>query len=120
MSKKNNMLPINPDKLRLRLLEKGLQNTTVSIDMGFCHNYISDVLRRKMMGVPCSVLLAEKYGIRYSEYKAEAESEPEPEPEIPEVPATTELTVPPEFWTALYNHIYRATYEAVKKAWEDG
>ena len=115
-------VPVNGDKLKLCLLKKGLRSSEVSREMGFAQNYLSDAARRGQMSGACAVMLENMYGIPLKDYKAELvmiPEEPEPEPEEHEAPTAFAWNPPIEFWTALYNHIFSAVYEAVKKAWSE-
>lgn len=119
MSKKT-VYPVNGDKLRLCLAKKGLKISVASAQMGFNANFLNDCARRGVISAVGKVSLESLFGIRYEDYKAEEpKMETEQEPEIPEEPRKMELAVPQEFWISLYNHIYRAVYEAVKKAWTE-
>lgn len=115
---KKTVYPVNGDKLRLCIAKKGLKITFASAQMGFNNNFLSDCARRGFISAVGKVSLESLFGIRYEDYMVEPEKEPEA-PAEPEAPKAMEWNPPREFWTALYDHIYSAVYEAVKKAWSE-
>lgn len=110
--------PVNADKLRLCLARKGIRITEASLKIGHCSDYLTTVCNRGTISTSGIVALRSIVGICYEDYKADPKHEPEINEKL-NAPKAFEWNPPVEFWTALYNHIYVAVYEAVKKAWSE-
>ena len=105
------MVKIDKTKLDNELRKRGLTNTDVSKELGFHNGYISDAMHRERIGVVVLRMLEVLYNISPDSYVIEDKKE-----KIEIVDNELKETINYE---KLYNLVYTAVYEAVKKAWAE-
>lgn len=109
-----NMVNIIPEKLEYELKVRHLSNGDVSGALGHGRNYITDAYRRKRINAPSVKLLDMLYNIKPESYTVIEKAEEEDSEDIEPVRESTIIDY--EF---LESVIYRAVYNAVKKAWSE-
>ena len=105
------MINIVPEKLENELKIRHLSNGDVSESLGHGRNYMTDAYRRKRINISSAKLLRMLYNIDPKAYTAVEEKasnviEPDDEP----------IAID---YNKLESAIYRAVYNAVKKAWSE-
>ena len=121
MQKTTRMKKIDGEKLKKIVESKGYEKAALSREMGFHSCYLNRCMRQNEMNAGGMRVLEILTGISPEEYKyEEPKKQPEPmtfDPKQMEIQVDTESTN--DFWKKLYDTIYNATYEAVKKAWNE-
>lgn len=75
------MVKVDPDKLREELRRRGLNVSSLSKELGYASNYMSQVLKKGAIGMPAANQLALRYNIDMSLMAPDAEVE-EKAPEV--------------------------------------
>ena len=109
-----NMVNIIPEKLEYELKVRHLSNGDVSGALGHGRNYITDAYRRRRINSSSVKLLDMLYNIKPESYTA---TEKVDEVDCEAVEPVRESTVID--YEQLESVIFRAVYNAVKKAWSE-
>ena len=107
-------IEIDGEKLRKEFEVRNLKLMDASNKCGFEQTYFSKSCRMNRITKPAMNLLQQMFNIRYEDYKID-EPEQIEETEVKENP----ITITEDVSKALYDIIYSAVYEAVKKAWSE-
>lgn len=107
-------IEIDGEKLRKEFEVRNLKLMDASSKCGFEQSYFSKACRTNKITKPAMNLLQQMFNIRYDDYKID-EPEQIEESEVKENP----ITITEDVSNALYDIIYSAVYEAVKKAWSE-
>lgn len=105
------MVKIDKTKLENELRKRGLTYANVSRELGFHQGYIADAMHRERIGIVVLRMLEVLYNISPDSYVIEDKKE-----KIETVDREPKETINYE---KLYNLVYTAVYEAVKKAWAE-
>lgn len=81
MARRSQAIEIDPNKLREELRRRGLNVSSLSKELGYASNYMSQVLKKGAIGMPAANQLALRYNIDMSLMKPDAEVE-EKAPEV--------------------------------------
>lgn len=112
--KRNNMMPIDPERLRNELKKRGLSIGGAGIEIGYSANYMNNNLSRKNISHAGIVAMEKVFNLKYDDYKP-----------IQEAPTdyafrdVVEAPADPIDYDRLYKTIYAAVYEAMKKVWNE-
>ena len=112
----NKTMRIDADKLYEELQKRHLSAREVSLKIGYHPAYINQALVRGKISNPGVVALKNMFNIDRESYElVEEPAVPEPEyTSLPPVPVSFELD-----YDRLGEIIFKAVYEAVKKAWSE-
>lgn len=106
--------PVDWAKLEREFEKRGLNASEVAVELGYAKGYFSGCkYEGRSLSVAVKRMLEKLYDIRPDEY------------EVKEEPATVPTTPPPVIqsveldYVKLYNIMYEAVYNAVKKAWSE-
>ena len=103
----SNSVNIDGNKLLAAIKATGMTPGQVSRGIGASDSYITTAARYRRMGGAYIVALEEKYGVKRELFIEEKDNQRE------------ETTAGAVDWDKLYQCIYAAVYEAVKKAWSE-
>lgn len=81
MARRSQAIEIDPNKLREELRRRGLNVSSLSKELGYASNYMSQVLKKGAIGMPAANQLGLRYNIDMELMKPDAEQKTE-EPEV--------------------------------------
>lgn len=106
------MEQIDGKKLEKILSERGIGRKEASVEIGFSEYFIGNCILRNTMNTSAIKGLELRYNIKPDDFVIHEEKEEVIEPEKPERAVLLD-------YEKLYQTIYCAVYEAVKKAWSE-
>lgn len=116
---KSNQIRIDGKALAEILKERGLQVATVSEEVGYHRSNLGKCIKHNQMSKNMARGIELRYGIPREKFVI-PEEKPEPEQmAIDLVPADPGKPVDPIDYEKLWKVIYTATYEAMKKVWNE-
>lgn len=110
---------IDGDSLKILFQKRGLNMNEVSSNIGYDACYISRATRTNKMSKPAINLLDSMYNIKFSDYEKREEEESPVEIVPIQDQEKEETRINEEMANQLYQIIYSAVYQAVKKAWAE-
>lgn len=99
---------IDPERFAEAFKKRNLTFSETSVFCGFGNTYFTQCKNRGVIGKPAAKMLEQLYHMDKNEYAIT----PDPIKETPE-------SLPPVDYDALETVIFKAVYEAVKKAWAE-
>lgn len=118
--KKITSVEIDGEKLRKEFIIRNLLFSDVASSCGFEKSYFSKACRFNRISKPAINLIDRIYNIKYEDYKIDDPIDEVVADEVKTVDNSFTITEITEGASkALYDIIYSAVYEAVKKAWAE-
>ena len=108
------MVNIIPEKLECELNKRNLSNGDVSESLGHGRNYITDAYRKKRINCSSVTMLDMLYNIKPEIYTVTEKTDEVDSEVVEPVGESTAID-----YEQLESVIYRAVYNAVKKAWSE-
>ena len=113
--RKLSMITIDGDALKRALEQRDLTGTRVSRDMGYNDGYIANAINRNSITPSGAKMLDVMYGIPLSEYEKKEQAVET----VEQIEETAKEEINVIDYDKLYQIIYVAVYDAVKRAWSE-